>query len=144
MFFKTFLSRSGTWVCELDESVDVFAIDRHTSYLKFKQIEPERRWAGPEVRTLELRTSHATFAHDPSCGPWLRLVIDGFQDSDRVNHVQERAVFSTAPTTYSYDPKTACPQSDRPRLQSRRADSPRGRPRWHSRSAAECCLIREP
>jgi hypothetical protein len=33
---QTFLSRSGTWVCELDGPVDVSGVDRRIFYLRFK------------------------------------------------------------------------------------------------------------
>jgi hypothetical protein len=86
---RTFLSRSGTWICRLTRPVDEFPIDRRTFYLRFEQIEPDDRWTGPNVRTLELRTSHAGFAHDRDYSSWLHPVVDGFLDSNNVNHMQE-------------------------------------------------------
>ena len=86
---QQFLSRTGIWICDLTSPVEVSGVDRRTFYLQFNQIESDRRWTGPTVRTLELRTSLISFTFDPSYGPWLRLVVDGFLDSDKVNHVQE-------------------------------------------------------
>lgn len=86
---ETFVSRSGTWACELNGPVDVSGVDRRTFYLQFKQMETDQRWTGPTARSLELRTSLASFVHDPSYVSWLRLVVEGFLDSDKVNHVQE-------------------------------------------------------
>src|SRR5258708_1514727 len=86
---QTFLSRSGTWVCELNGPVDVSGVDRRIFYLHFRQIKPDRRWNGPTDRKLELRTSLVSFTFDQSYAGWLRLVIDGFLDSDKVERVQE-------------------------------------------------------
>ena len=94
---QQFLSRTGTWICDLTRPVDVFGVDRRTFYLQFNQIEPDRRWTGPAVRTLELRTSLISFTFDPSYGAWLRLVVDGFLDSDEVNLVQEAYKIERAP-----------------------------------------------
>ena len=40
-------------------------------------------------RRLELRTSLISFVHDASSAGWLRLVIDGFLDSDKTENMQE-------------------------------------------------------
>jgi hypothetical protein len=85
---QDFLSRSGTWLCELNGPVGVSGVDR-IFYLEFNQLKPDRRWNGPITRKLELRTSLVSFTFDPSYAGWLRLVIDGFLDSDRVEHMQE-------------------------------------------------------
>ncbi|MGB9456913.1 MAG: hypothetical protein WCB12_12770 [Bryobacteraceae bacterium] len=75
---QTFLSRSGTWLCELNGPVDVTGVDRRIFSLTFKRIKADPRWKGPlaEIRKLELRTSLASFTFDPSYAGWLRLVID--------------------------------------------------------------------
>ncbi len=86
---QQFISRTGTWLCALGGPVDVSGVDRRIFYLQFNQIEPDRRWNGPTSRTLELRTSLISFVHDPTYGPWLRLVVDGFLDSDKVDEVKE-------------------------------------------------------
>jgi hypothetical protein len=93
---QTFLSRSGTWVCKLDGPVDVSGVDRRIFYLRFNLTTPDPRWKGQSVneRKLELRTSLASFhgigsAPTPNYADWLRLVIDGFLDSDKIDHVQE-------------------------------------------------------
>ena len=86
---QTFISRSGTWVCELDGRVDVSGVDRRVFYLAFSQIAPDRRWTGPTTRKLELRASLASFTFDPAYAGWLHLVIEGFLDSDKVEHMQE-------------------------------------------------------
>jgi|SRR5580658_9802024 hypothetical protein len=94
---ETFLSRNGAWLCELNGPVDVSGVDRKVFHLQFKQVEPDPRWNGPTDRRLELRTSLASFAHDPGYATWLRLVIDGFLDSDKVEHMQEAYEVERAP-----------------------------------------------
>jgi len=69
--------------------VDESPKDRRTFYLRFEQFEHDRRWTGPSARTLELRTSDFRFATDPGYGAWLRLVVDGFLDSNSADHMQE-------------------------------------------------------
>jgi hypothetical protein len=86
---QKFLSRSGTWLCDVTAPVDVSGVDRRTFHLRFNQIKPDRRWTGPTVRTLELRTSLHSFTFDPSYGSWLRVVVNGFLDSDKVDYAQE-------------------------------------------------------
>ncbi len=88
---QTFLSRSGTWLCELNGPVDVSGVDRRIFYLQFNLIELDSRWKGSSAskRKLELRTSLASFTFDPGYAGWLRLVIDGFLDSDNIDHMQE-------------------------------------------------------
>jgi hypothetical protein len=83
------LSRTGTWICHLTSPVDLAPSDRRTFHLQFDQIATDRRWNGPAVRALELRTSAFSFATDPGYAPWLLLVVDGFLDSDEVDGVRE-------------------------------------------------------
>jgi hypothetical protein len=94
---RQFLSRTGIWICDLTGPVDVSGVDRRTFYLRFNQIEPDRRWTGPTVRTLELRTSLNSFTHDPHYGPWLLLVVDGFLDTDEIDRIQEVYEIERAP-----------------------------------------------
>jgi hypothetical protein len=86
-------------VCELDRPVNVSGADRRIFYLRFKQIEHDPRWTGPAAteRKLELRTSLASFHFDSSYSGWLLLVIDGFLDSDKVEHMQEAYEVERAP-----------------------------------------------
>ena len=93
---QTFLSRSGTWVCKLDGTVDVSGVDRRIFHLRFILTESDPRWRGPAVneRRLELRTSLGSFHGIGSVltggyAGWLRLVIDGFLDSTKIDHMQE-------------------------------------------------------
>jgi hypothetical protein len=93
---KTFISRSGTWVCELDGPVDVSGVDRRIFCLRFKLANADPRWKGPiaKERNLELRTSLASFcqvgpAPHPGYAGWLLLVIHGFLDSDTIDQIQE-------------------------------------------------------
>jgi hypothetical protein len=86
---KQFLSRTGTWICHLTSPVDLAPVDRRTFHLHFDQIVTDRRWTGPAIRTLELRTSAGSFATAPSYAPWLLLVVDGFLDSDEVDGLRE-------------------------------------------------------
>ena len=97
---KPFLSRGGTWVCELDGPVDVSGVDRRVFFLRFKLTTPDPRWKGPPAteRKLELRTSLASFHFTPDYADWLRLVIDGFLDSDRIDQMQEAYEVERAPT----------------------------------------------
>ena len=94
---QTFLSRSGTWACELNGPVDVSGVDRRLFNLHFNQITPDQRWSGPTTRQLELRTSLCSFTFDPRYADWLRLVINGFLDSDKVEHIQEAYEVERAP-----------------------------------------------
>jgi hypothetical protein len=94
---RQFQSRTGIWICDLTGPVDVSGVDRRTFHLRFEQIEPDQRWTGPTVRTLELRTSLASFTHDPDYGPWLLLVVDSFLDEDKVNGIQEAYEVERAP-----------------------------------------------
>ena len=88
---QEFVSRSGTWRCELYGPVDVSGVDRRIFYLRFHLTIPDPRWKGSPatLRKLELRTSLASFTLDPTYATWLRLVIDGFLDSDKIDHMQE-------------------------------------------------------
>jgi len=88
---QTFLSRSGTWICELDGPVDVSGVDRRIFFLRFKLTTPDPRWKGQDAneRKLELRTSLASFHFTAGYADWLRLVIDGFLDSDEIEYMQE-------------------------------------------------------
>jgi hypothetical protein len=97
---QTFVSRSGTWVCELDGPVDVSGVDRRILFLRFKLTTPDPRWKGTTAseRKLELRTSLASFHFDPTYAGWLRLVIDGFlDDPSKVDHIQEAHEVERAP-----------------------------------------------
>lgn len=97
---RTFVSRSGTWVCELDGPVDVSGVDRRIFFLRFKLTTPDLRWEGTPAneRKLELRTSLASFHFDPTYAGWLRLVIDGFlDDPSKVNYIQEAYEVERAP-----------------------------------------------
>lgn len=69
----------------------VSGVDRRILYLRFHLTTPDPRWKGPAVtrRKLELRTSLASFTLDPTYASWLRPVIDGFLDSDKIDHMQE-------------------------------------------------------
>jgi hypothetical protein len=88
---RTFLSRSGTWICELNGPVDVSGVDRRVFFLRFKLTTLDPRWKGPATneRKLELRASLASFHFAAGYADWLRLVIDGFLDSDKIEHMQE-------------------------------------------------------
>jgi hypothetical protein len=93
---QTFLSRSGTWLCELGGPVDVSGVDQRIFHLRFHLTKPDPRWIGPaaDERKLELHTSLASFhgigpAPSPGYADWLRLVIDGFLDSTKIDHMQE-------------------------------------------------------
>jgi hypothetical protein len=86
-----FLSRSGTWLCELNAPVDVSGVDRRI----FKLIEADPRGKGPaaQTRKLELRTSLASFVHDE---PDLDIrgvaaILDGYSVSDIKMLVEESA-----------------------------------------------------
>jgi hypothetical protein len=56
---KEFVARNGTWRCELDGPVDVSGVDSKIFHLRFKLKTPD--WAAISTRTLELRTSLASF-----------------------------------------------------------------------------------
>lgn len=88
---ETFDSRSGTWLCGLGAPVDLFDPDRRFFHLHFKLTTPDPCWSGPAARErkLELRTSLGSFHFAPGYADWLRLVIRGFLDSNRLDHVQE-------------------------------------------------------
>jgi hypothetical protein len=96
---REFQSRTGIWICDLTGPVDVSDVDRRIFYLRFEQIEPDQRWAGPTVRTLELRTSLISFTHDPDYDPWLLHVVDGFLDSEEVSGLREAYAVERAPRT---------------------------------------------
>jgi hypothetical protein len=84
---STFLSRSGTWLCELKGPVDVSGVDRRILYLHFSLVDADPRWNGPtsRERKLELRTS------------WMYLVIHGFLDSDELEGMREAYEVERAP-----------------------------------------------
>lgn len=94
---KQFLSRTGTWICHLAKPVDFLPPDRRVFHLKFDQLHADWRWTGPTVRTLKLCTSDFSFAHDPSYGPWLHLVVEGFLGTDEVDGVREAFQVERAP-----------------------------------------------
>jgi len=82
---------------DLTGPVDVSDVDRRVFYLRFEQIEPDQRWTGPTVRTLELRTSLISFTYDPDYDPWLLHVVDGFLDSEEVSGLREAYAVERAP-----------------------------------------------
>src|SRR5208283_4933164 len=96
---RTFLTRSGRWVCELDRPVDASGVDRRVFHFYFNQIHANPRWTRPTIvtRKLELRTSLQGFLSDPVYAGWLRLVIDGFLDSGKAEHMQEAYEVERAP-----------------------------------------------
>jgi hypothetical protein len=96
---QSFLGRSGTWTCEINGSVDVSQPDRKIFYLHFDLTQSDPRWSGPIVprRKLELRTSLVSFTFDPSYPDWLRLVIEGFLDSDEIDAMREAYEVQRAP-----------------------------------------------
>jgi len=85
---RTFLSRSGTWRCELGGPVDVSGVDRRIFYLEFNLTTPDLRWNHPTARQrrLELRTS---LDGDSRYAGLLLLVIKGFLDSEKTEDIQE-------------------------------------------------------
>lgn len=88
---RTFLSRSGTWLCELDGPVDVSGADLRVFLLRFKLTTPDPRWNGSAAteRKLELRASDISFHYEAGYAGWLRRVIDGFLDSNDIHGIRE-------------------------------------------------------
>ena len=93
---EEFVTRSGRWRCELNGPVDVSGPDRRVFFLRFTLLQPDARWEGgasSAERTLELRTSLVSFHNldgkQAGYANWLRLVVEGFLDSDKTSDVKE-------------------------------------------------------
>jgi hypothetical protein len=92
---REFITRSGTWRCELNGPVDVSGPDRRTFFLRFTLLQADARWKGgvsASERTLELRTSLASFHNiggkETGYANWLLLVVEGSLDSDKTDDVR--------------------------------------------------------